>query len=240
MKPFRFELAKAACAGAIAAFALLTLSLPANAAAAGKAAPPRPRAGVGGAINAADARALADWALARPEVAARFKGARTRLIHAGYTDAAKDGKAAAGARAVLSFRDYEGGGVQQILVDLESGAVEMGEVARNVQPRQEETTEGMAIVLRDAALAPLAADTSLRLMGGFHVQSPHADDPCSREVCLEFAFVGPGFADRPRANAKPPRRIIVNLTRGAVVNRDYKSVDPAFPALRMTAAGDPR
>lgn len=240
MKPFRFELARAARAAAVAAFALSTLFLPADAAAAGKAAPPRPRAGAGGLITAVEARALADWALARPEVAARFKGARTRLIHAGYTDAAKDGKAASGARAVLSFRNYEAGGVQQIVIDLVSGAVEMGDVARNVQPRPEEIAEGTAIVLRDAPLAPLAADPSLTLMGGFRVLSPHADDPCAREVCLEFVFMEPGFADPPRANAKPPRRIIVNLTRGAVVNRDYKSPSPANPALRMTAAGDQR
>ena len=239
MKPFRFELAKAARAIAVAAFALLTLFLSAAAAAAEKAAPPRPRAGVGGAITVADARALADWALARPEVAARFQGARTRLLHAGYSEAAKDGKAAAGARAVLSFRDYEAGVVRLVTVDLGGGQIVSQETAHLVQPNLDELSEAMAIIRSDPRLAVFSENPALILQGGFHVKSPYADDPCSREICLEFAFMRRDREPKPVADEKrqPPRRVIVNLSRGAVVNLDYRAnAEAGAPLPRMTAA----
>ena len=243
MKPFRFKIAKAARAGAAAAFALSTLCLPVGAAAAEKAAPPRPRVGVGGAISAADARALADWALARPEVAARFKGARTRLLHAGYPEAAKDGKAAAGARAVLSFRDYDAGVVRVVTVDLDGGQIVSQETAALVQPNLEELSEAIAIVRADPRLAAFSANPALILQGGFHIKSPYADDPCSREVCLEFAFMQRDREPKPVPDEKrqPPRRVIVNLSRGAVVNLDYRAnAEAGVPLPRMTALEEGR
>jgi hypothetical protein len=212
--------------------------LPAAASAANPGTPPRPKGSAGEAVTASEAKALADWTLAQPQVAARLKNHRTRLLKAGLSDTAKDGKSAG--KAVLSFRDYDAGVVQQVVVDLESGAVEVGEVARLVQPSAEEIAEGMAIVIRDPRLSSFVADPSLTLMGGFHVKSPYADDPCSREVCLEFAFMKPGPGGTPAAEKKPPRRVIVNLSRGAVVNRDYKTESDSAAQPRMTAAGEER
>lgn len=243
MKPRRFELVKTARAVVVAAFALSTLFLPALAAAADKAAPPKPRAGVGGAINAADARALADWALARPEVAARFQGARTRLLYAGYPEATKDGKAAAGARAILSFRDYGAGVVRLVTVDLDGGQILSQETAQLVQPNLDELSEAMAIIRSDPRLAVFSENPALILQGGFHVKSSYADDPCSREVCLEFAFLRRDREPKPVPDEKrqPPRRVIVNLSRGAVVNLDYRAnAEAGAPLPRMTAAEEGR
>lgn len=199
--------------------------------------PPRPRATRGTDVTPQEARELANWCLAQPRVAARLGNHRTRLLRAALTEISKDGRSGAG--AVLWFRDYDAGVVQPVTVNLDAGSVETGEPLLLVQPSPEEIREGMTIVLNDPALAPLAADQSLTLMGGFHNKSPWTDDPCSREVCLEFAFMRPGAewnqaTPAPRA---PPRRVIVNLSRGAVVNRDYRtSQESGAPPPRMTAA----
>jgi hypothetical protein len=213
----------------------LSLVIAAPLIAAGPGTPPRPKGSATEAVTAAEARALSDWALAQPQIAARLKGHRTRLLKAGLSESGKDGKAPT--RAVLSYRDYDAGNVQQVIVDLETGAAEIGEVARLVQPSAEEIAEGMAIVIRDPGLSSFVGDPSLTLMGGFHVKSPYADDPCSREVCLEFAFMKPGPAVSASAGRIPPRRVIVNLSRGAVVNRDYRTGGASDTPSRMTAEG---
>jgi hypothetical protein len=241
MKPLGFPLAKAARAAAAGAFALSTMFLPAPSAGAGKAAPPKPR--TAGIITAAEARALADWALARPEVAGRFRGARTRLLHAGYPEAGKDGKAAVGREAVLAFRDYDAGIVRFVTVDLDGGRVSVEETARIVQPNLQELSEAKAIVLADPRLAAFSANPAFILQGGFHVKSPYADDPCSREVCLELAFMNRDLEPEPVPDDRrqPPRRVIVNLSRGAVVNRDYRAnAEAGVPLPRMTAVEEGR
>ncbi|MFN2387750.1 MAG: hypothetical protein ABR576_15955 [Thermoanaerobaculia bacterium] len=241
MKPVGFQPANAARAIVAAAFALSAMILPAGSAGAEKAAPPKSRAA--GSITAVEARALADWALARPEVASRFQGARTRLLHAGIPEAAKDGKAAPGRQALLAFRDYDTGVVRLVTVDLESGRVGVKETARLVQPNLEEISDAMAIVLADPRLAAFSANPALILQGGFHVKGPHDDDPCSREVCLEFAFMQRDLEPTPvpEEKRKAPRRVIVNLSRGAVVNLDYRAnADAGAPLPRMTAAEDGR
>ena len=239
MNPPRFDPAKAA--RVLAAFALATALLPGPSDGAEKTVPPKPRSA--SAITPVEARALADWALGRPEVAARFRGARTRLLHAGYPEAAKDGKAAAGRRVVLAFRDYDAGVVRIVTVDLEGGAVAVEESLRLVQPTPAELSEAMAIVLADPRLAAFSGNPALVLQGGFHVKSPYADDPCSREVCLEFAFLRRDLEPKPVADEKrqPPRRVIVNLSRGAVVHLDYRAnAEAGAPLPRMTAPEEGR
>lgn len=233
--PESFDFKGASRARALILGALATLSLSAAAVAAlGTGAPPRPKGAPGAAVTASEAKALADWTLAQPQVATRVKSHRTRLLKVALSEGGKDGKSGS---AVLAFRDYDAGVVQQFVVDLTTGAVEVGEVARLVQPSAEEIAEGMAIVRRDPALASLAADSSLTLMGGFHVMSPYADDPCSREVCLEFAFMrpGPNWGNSSREQKVPPRRVIANLSRGVVANRDYRADAQSAAPARMTA-----
>lgn len=227
-------------AGAPIFCALAVLLLPHGSSAASDA-PPRPKGTPGEGLTSRDAKALAEWALARPQVAARFQGHRTRLLKAGLTESAKGGRSPA--QAVLWFRDYDAGIARSVTVDLDTGSVELGEVAFLVQPSPEEIREGMAIVLQDPALASFAADPTLTLLGGFHNRSPYADDPCSREVCVELAFMRPGpkWGQASRAAKVPPRRVIVNLSRGAVVNHNYRTDhEPGAPLPRMTAGESPR
>lgn len=219
------------------ALAVLFLPPPVNAA---SGAPPRPKGAPGQVVTPLEAKALADWSLAQPQVAARFKGHRTRLLRAGLTEEKGDRTRA---QAVLWFRDYDAGIAQAVIVSLDTGSVALGEVAALVQPSPEEIREGMTIVLQDPALASFAADPTLTLLGGFHNRSPYADDPCSREVCVEFAFMrpGPNWGQTFSAVKLPPRRVIVNLSRGAVVNRNYRrDPEPGAPPARMTAGESPR
>ena len=79
------------------------------------------------------------------------------------TEGAKGEKSPA--QAVLWFRDYDAGIAQAVTVNLDAGSAELGEVASLVQPSPEEIREGMAIALRDPALASFAADPDLDAAG---------------------------------------------------------------------------
>jgi hypothetical protein len=133
--------------------------------------------------------------------------------------------------------------VRFVKVDLEGGRVAVEETAQVVQPSLPELSDAMAIVLADPRLSAFSANPALILQGGFHVKSPYADDPCSREVCLEFAFMQRDLEPKPVPDEKrrPPRRVIVNLSRGAVVNLDYRAnAEAGAPLPRMTAAEEGR
>jgi hypothetical protein len=84
----------------------------------------------------------------------------------------------------------------------------------------------MAIVQRDPALAAFVSNPNLELIGGFHDLSRYPDDPCSREICLDFAFMKPNYEG-------PARYVIVNLTRRVVANHDFR-VRPGEGPPRMT------
>jgi hypothetical protein len=73
----------------------------------------------------------------------------------------------------------------------------------------------------------LVGNAGLELLGGFHNRSTYSDDPCSREICLDFAFMRPNYEG-------PERYVIVNLTRGVVAHHDFRGARPGAPPPRMT------
>lgn len=170
-------------------------------------------AATGDSLSPEQARELTDRALARHGVRERLGRGRIRFVRGGLAPPEKTGRRI----AVLYLRNTDRGTAYALSVDLMTGAVAMRQIVGLLQPSPEEIAEARAILARDPALAPLFANPRLTLQGGFHTHSPDPADPCSRDVCLELAFMEPGF------EKDPARRVIVNLTRGAVGDRDFRA-----------------
>ena len=175
-------------------------------------------------ITEKERRDLVAWALSRPAVREKTAGHRTRVLRV-WSDAVKGEKGVSRRNFVL-LRDYESGVAREVSADEGGGNLEIRELV-GVQPSVEEIEEGMAIVRRDPALARFVRDPGLELLGGFHDRSSYANDPCSREICLDFAFMKPSYAG-------PARYVIVNLTRGEVAHHDFRGARPGTPPARMT------
>ena len=186
-------------------------------------APPHLTSARGEAFTDSEREALESWVMTRPEVRGLFAGHRTRLLRV-WSDVAK-GSGATYRRASLIVRDYDAGTAREITVNLATGGIATRELV-GVQPSREEIEEGMAIIRSDPALAPLVANLDLQLLGGFHSRSRRADDPCARNICLDFAFMRPNYEG-------PARYVIVDLTRRIVANRDFR-VRPGEALPRMT------
>jgi len=188
-----------------------------------RSAPPRLASARADAFTETERQALVSWTLAQPEVKRAVAGHRTRLLRV-WSDVAK-GDAGSYRRAVVLLRDYDAGTALEVSTNLTTGSIETRELV-GIQPSREEIEEGMAIVRSDPKLAALVANPELELIGGFHNRSRYPDDPCSREICLDFAFMKPNYQG-------PERYVIVNLTRGVVVNRDFRA-RPGEAPPRMT------
>jgi hypothetical protein len=213
----------------LAALCLLVVAGIAPAGAPDRSGPPRPSSAPSGALTAPEREAIVAWATAQPKVKAAVAGHRTRLLRA-WSDVAK-GSSGSYRRAVMVLRDYDAGTAQEISVNLETGAIETRELV-GIQPSREEIEEGMTIVRSDPALATLVANPNLTLIGGFHNRSLRSDDPCSREICLDFAFMKPNYGG-------PARYVIVNLTRRIVAHHDFRAARPGQPPERMTETAVP-
>jgi hypothetical protein len=190
--------------------------------------PPRPSSAHAAAFTDSERREVVAWTLAQPEVKSAVAGHRTRVLRV-WSDVSK-ANGGSRRRAVVLIRDYDAGIAREIAVDLSTGAIETREVS-GIQPNAEEIEEAMAIARSDRILARLSADPKLELIGGFHRRSSRADDPCAREVCLEFAFMKPDYRG-------PERYVVVNLTRRRVVHHDFRA-RPGELRPPMSEAGAP-
>lgn len=190
-----------------------------------RSAPPRLASAAGDAFTESERRTVVAWAMGQPKVKGAVAGRRTRLLRA-WSDVAK-GAAGPYRRATILLRDYEAGMAREVTIDLASGRIEIRELA-GVPPSAEEIEEGMAIVRADTGLASFVQNPRLRLIGGFHNRGAHQDDPCAREICLEFAFMKPGYGKGPA------RYVVVNLTRRMVAHHDFRGAAPGQPPARMT------
>jgi hypothetical protein len=191
--------------------------LGASLAAAGASPAPIPRVSGGPTLSANEARELADWALARPEVRRTVGPGRFRLVRAG-TGTGRGGRAGGARSASVFVRDLASGAARSLSIDLDSGAVTVHDIPGLLQPGEDETREARAIVENDPELARWSAERNVSLQGGFHVRpAATADrDPCSTDVCVEFGFMRPDFSKGPA------RRVIVDLSRGVLAHRDYR------------------
>jgi hypothetical protein len=204
--------------------AALALALPVAALpAAERSAPPRLSSARADALTEAEREAVVAWAMARPEVKSAVADHRTRLLRV-WSDVAK-GESGSYRRAVMVLRDYDAGTALEVSTNLTTGSIETRALV-GIQPSREEIEEGMAIVRSDPALAAFVANPKLELAGGFHNRSRYPADPCSREICLDFAFMKPNYQG-------PARYVIVNLTRRVVANRDFRA-RPGEAPPRMT------
>jgi hypothetical protein len=183
--------------------------------AAERTVPPRLASAPGDALSESDRQAVVSWALARPEVRTAISRHRTRVLRVG-SDLPK-GEGASSRRATVLLRDYDSGLAHEVTIDLAAGRVQVRALAGIVPPNPDEIAEGIEIVRRDAALAAFNGNPALTLMGGFFNRSPWPDDPCSREICLEFQFMRPGY------EKGPTRGVIVNLTRRIVCHHDFRA-----------------
>ena len=195
-------------------------------------APPRLASAPGDAFTEDDRQAVVSWALVQPEVRTAVAGHRTRVLRVG-SDLPK-GESASGRRATVLLRDYDSGTAHEITIDLAAVRVHVRALAGIVPPNPDEIAEGVEIVRRDPALAAFNGNPTLSLMGGFFNRSPWPDDPCSREICLEFQFMRPGY------EKGPTRGVIVNLTRRVVCHHDFRAPTAAGESPpRMTERSGP-
>jgi hypothetical protein len=191
--------------------------------------PPRVTSASDDAFTDSERGAVVAWAMARSEVRAANAGHRTRLLRV-WSDTVKDPEGAY-RRATLIVRDYDAGTAREITVDLSKGRVRIRDLP-GAPPSREEIEEGMAIVRADRALAPFVQNPRLSLVGGFHNRSPYPDDPCGREICLEYGLMKPDYEG-------PARYVIVNLTRRVVAHHDFRA-RPGEPPPRMTESAPTR
>jgi hypothetical protein len=204
------------------------LAAPFAHAAVARSTPERPTNAPGDAFGDAERRAFVAWVLSRPEVRAQTAGRRTRVLRV-WSEAVK-GESGVSRRGTVLLRDYDAGIAREITADLPAGRIQI-RVRTGVQPSKEEIEEGMEILRHDPALARFVENPRLMLIGGFHNRSRHRDDPCAREVCLEFAFMKPNYEG-------PARYVIVNLTRGKVAHHDFRGGRAGEPPPRMTERAD--
>ena len=163
-------------------------------------------------FTAEDSRKLADWALAQAAVRAVVGTNRVRALGMGV--AARKGSERPA--FVLYLRNYDSGRVHRVSIDPSTGDVTVRELPGAAQPTPEEIADARGIVARDAELASLVADPGLSFQGGFLTRSSEPSHPCARDVCVEFAFARAGY---PKG---PARRVIVDLSRGVVAERDFR------------------
>lgn len=175
----------------------------------------------------AERKAVVAWTMARPEVVERLAGHRNRLLRVG-ADSPKTDDGSEYRRATLIIRDYDLGTTLQVTVSLSTGDLRLTDISGFVQPNEEEIAEAKAIIVSDELLSSLIEDPRLTLMGGFYNLSPFADDPCSHDVCLEFAFMKPSF------EKEAARRVIVDLTRRVVSSHDFQGNPDGNTPARMT------
>lgn len=215
--------------GSLSRALTLALLLPAALFAADRGLPPVVGSVAGSGLAAGERDALVSWTMAQPSVQAAVARHRTRLLRV-WLDLVK-AEGGSSRRATVLLRDYDTGSSREITVDLATGRLGIRDLP-GVQPSEEEIAEGMEIVRRDPALARFVRDPRLTLMGGFYNVSVYADDPCSREICLEFAFMKPSF------EKNPARHLIVNLTREIVSHHDFRSNRAGGPPPRMSEEPD--
>jgi hypothetical protein len=163
-------------------------------------------------FTADDARKLTDWALRQGVVRAAVGTSRVRALGMGVAA----GKGSEGPALVLYLRHYDSGRVQRVTIDPSTGEVAVRDLPGAIQPTPDEIADARGIVSRDAALASLLADRALSLQGGFLTRSSEPSHPCARSVCVEFAFARAGYPKGPH------RRVIVDLSRGVVAERDFR------------------
>jgi hypothetical protein len=211
------------CAGFL--FAALVAALPG---AVDRPGPPRVSSAPAGGLTAQEQAAMVSRVLEREPVKSAVAGHRTRVLRVWSEDVKADGGSRR--REVVLIRDYDTGTARELALDLATDRIEIREVA-GVQPSADEMEEATALIRRDPAFAALVANPRLELIGGFHNRSTAADDPCARDVCLEFAFMKPNYEG-------PERYVVVDLTRGVVAHHDFR-LRPGERRPRMTEKTGP-
>ncbi len=181
-------------------------------------------------LSDSDRSSLAAWAIAQPEVKSHVGESRTRFLRGGAEVAKKD-DGREYRRAVLYYRNYDSGVVNEVEVDLDSGAITVRDRRDQVQPNREEVQEALAIVARDPQLGSLVKDPNIYADGGFYARSLIERDPCSKDVCLQIHLMNSG------AGAGWSHRLIVNLSQGTVANRNYQSPTVQGQIVPMTDLG---
>jgi len=175
---------------------------------------PRLESRGGDPLSLSDRATLAAWALAQPEVQSHVGASRLRFLRGG-AELAKGEGGAEYRRAVLYYRNYDSGFVNEVEVNLETGEISVRDRADLIQPNQDEVEAALAVIARDPALAPLLGDASIHVDGGFYDRSPLAKDPCSKNVCLIIELMNAGHGNGWA------HRVIVNLSRETIANRDF-------------------
>ncbi len=181
-------------------------------------------------LSDSDRSTLAVWALAQAEVKSHVGESRMRFLRGG-SEIAKNGDGQEYRRAVLYYRNYDSGVVNEVEIDLDSGAITVRDRTDQVQPNREEVEAALAVVARDPQLGPLLKDSSIYADGGFYARSLIERDPCSKDVCLQIHLMNAG------AGAGWTNRLIVNLSKGTIANRNYQSPTVEGQIVPMTDPG---
>ncbi len=184
----------------------------------------------GESLSTSDRSTLAAWALTQPEVRSHVGESRMRFLRGG-AEIAKDENGAQYRRAVLYYRNYDSGLVNEVEVALDSGLITVRDRRDLVQPNREEVEAAIAIVARDPQFGPLVKDPSIYVDGGFYLRSQIERDPCSKDVCLQIHLMNAGSGNGWAG------RVIVNLSQGVIANRNYVSPTVEGQIVPMTDLG---
>jgi hypothetical protein len=171
----------------------------------------------GDSLSDSDRSILASWALAQPEVKAHVGADRLRFLRGGAEVAKRNQDQGGGEyrRALLFYRNYDRGLVHEVEVDLDAGTIGIRDLFDSVQPTREEVAAAVDVIRKDPVLGVLVDDPAIHVDGGFYERAQIERDPCAKDICLIVelmnAGVGNGWASR----------VIVNLSKGTVANRDF-------------------
>jgi hypothetical protein len=166
-------------------------------------------------LTSTDRAALATWALAQPEVKAHLGSSRVRLLRGG-AGSVKSETGEEFRKALLYYRNYDSGVVNQIGIHLETGEIDLVDRTDLVQPNPEEFQAALAIIGQDRRLGSLLSDPNINVTGGFYERSQVAADPCAKDVCLLIELMNAGHGNGWA------HRVVVNMSREAVANADFR------------------
>ena len=191
---------------------------------------PRLRTSGDSPLSAEEHTAMKAWFMEQHEVVRHFGTDRVSIQRMGAQEE-KNPDGTPFRRVVAHVRNYTTGMVTRLIARLDDNSLQIDDIGYGaMQTTAEEQARAEAIIQADPRLRALNDNLMLNLQGGFVIRAEDPNDPCAREVCVEYGYMGQDYDIAKR------RMVIVNLSRERVVNTDYQNPPEGANRARMTEA----
>jgi hypothetical protein len=189
---------------------------------------PRFRSSGDSPLSAEEKVAMKAWFMEQYQVRQHFGTDRVSIQRIGAQEE-KNPDGTPFRRVVAHARNYTTGMVTRLTARLDDNSLAIDDIGYGaMQTTAEEQDRVVAIIKADPRLRALNEDVLLELQGGFVIRAEDPNDPCAREVCVQYGYMGQDYDVSKR------RMVIVNLSRERVVNTDYQNPPEGANRARMT------